>query len=83
MSKSQPVVEGEAQPLPCYLCDTLPKVGRIELMTGKTVWTCLCPNHCYETDAYYDRDGAIEEWNRWCDDKDYDYDDGDGWEVDE
>ena len=80
----------ELKPLPCYLCGELPKVGAIQLMTGKVVWTCLCPNHHYETNAYYNREGAIDEWNRWVesegwpeedeDDEDGDIDEWDFWE---
>ena len=88
MSKSQPVVEGEAQPLPCFVCGALPKVESFALMVSyKRGWTCLCPNHHYETDAYYDREGAVEAWNRWVESEgfvlDDDYDDDDGWEVEE
>ena len=72
------------EPQPCYLCGELPKVGRIELMTGKVAWTCLCPNHHYETNAYYDRKGAIDEWNCWVESEGWPEEDGDidEWEDD-
>jgi hypothetical protein len=54
------------KPLPCFICDELPKVDSFPLMTLRhRGWTCLCPNRHYETSAYYERDGAIEEWNYW------------------
>ncbi len=82
------MVEIETQPLPCFVCGALPKVESFALMFRyKRGWTCLCPNHHYETDAYYDREGAIGQWNRWCESEgfvlDEDYDDDDGWEVDD
>jgi hypothetical protein len=73
------------RPLPCFVCGELPKVEDFALMVSyKRGWTALCPNHHYETDAYYDREGAIEAWNRWCDTEGYvNDDDGDECEDDE
>lgn len=53
------------EPTPCFVCGSLPKVGSFLLMDGRIGWTCLCPNRCFETDAYLDRDGAVTEWNSW------------------
>jgi hypothetical protein len=82
------MVEIETQPQPCFVCGELPKVEDFALMVShKRGWTALCPNHHYETDAYYDREDAVEAWNRWCESEgfvlDDDWDDDDGWEVEE
>ena len=75
------------EPLPCFICGELPKVEDFALMVSyKRGWTCLCPNKHYETNAYYDREGAIEAWNRWVESEgwvDEDYGDDDGWEIDD
>ena len=77
-----------AEPLPCFLCGELPKVGSFKLMTGKYGWTALCPNHCYETATYYERGYAVEDWNEWvesegCVFQGEDAIDFDEWEDDE
>lgn len=54
-----------AAPLPCLVCGSLPKVDGFPLMTGRTGWTALCPNHCYESATYYDRGSAVADWNLW------------------
>lgn len=56
----------ETSPLPCPLCDELPRVGGFELMTGRAGWTCLCPSGCHETDCYMSRDAAVGAWNAWA-----------------
>ena len=62
----------EINPLPCFICGALPKLGSFPLMDLRRVgWTCLCPNRCHETEAYLDAEGAIEAWNRWCDTEGY------------
>lgn len=73
------------RPLPCFVCDELPKVEDFALMvTYKRGWTCLCPNRHYETETYYDRESAVEDWNRWVESEGYVlYDDDDGWEGEE
>jgi hypothetical protein len=78
------------KPLPCFVCGELPKVEDFALMVSyKRGWTCLCPNKHYETETYYERQYAIEDWNRWVEsegwvdgDMDDDYDEGE-WEVDD
>ena len=55
----------DVKPLPCFVCDELPRVGGFLLMDGRTGWTALCPNKHFETNAYYDRNGAVAEWNAW------------------
>jgi hypothetical protein len=65
------------EPVPCPLCDELPKVDGFLLMDMRTGWTCLCPNGHFETQAYYDRDGAVTEWNAWAESDGYD--EGGGW----
>ena len=74
------------EPLPCFVCGELPKVEDFALMVSyKRGWTALCPNHHYETDAYYDRDDAVEAWNRWVESEGWPEEDGedDGWEMDD
>ena len=56
----------EIRPLPCFVCGALPKLGSFPLMDlRRTGWTCLCPNHCFETEAYLEATDAIEAWNDW------------------
>ena len=82
------MAEIEIEPLPCFICGEMPKVGDFALMmTHKRGWTCLCPNKHYETETYYERQYAVEDWNRWVEsegfvfyDDDDDCDDDDGWE---
>ena len=79
------MVEIETQPLPCFVCGALPKVESFKLMVSyKRGWTALCPNKCYETATYYDRESAVKDWNQWVESEGFVlYDDDDGWEVDE
>ena len=66
------------KPLPCFMCNELPKVGSFLLMDLRhTGWTAMCPNKHYETDAYLDADSAVEAWNRWNDTEGYVFDDYD------
>jgi hypothetical protein len=44
-------------------------------------WTCLCPNHCHETEAYLEATDAIRAWNDWVGSEGYVFDDE--MEVDE
>lgn len=53
------------EPLPCFVCDELPKVGSCTDMTLRRRWTCRCPYGHYETAAYRERDSAVREWNAW------------------
>lgn len=54
------------EPLPCFVCGELPKVGSFLLMDLRHHgWTCLCPNRCYETGTYLSRDFAVRDWNAW------------------
>lgn len=55
----------DIEPQPCLLCGELPKVDDFLLMTGRRGWTALCPNRCYETATYYERVGAVVDWNAW------------------
>lgn len=62
----------EIRPKPCFICGELPMVKSFVLIAShKRVWTAACPNRHHETDAYYDRDGAIDQWNAWCEPKGY------------
>lgn len=62
------------EPLPCFACDELPIVGSFLLMDLRHHgWTCLCPNKCYETETYYSREGAVEDWNQWVESEGWDY----------
>lgn len=54
------------EPLPCFVCGERPKVESFLLMDLRHLgWTCLCPSRCFETGAYYEREGAVGEWNAW------------------
>ena len=73
------------EPQPCFVCGALPKVDSFLLMDLRhRGWTALCPNKHYETDVYYDREGAVEEWNLWVENEGWipDDEDEDDAEVD-
>ena len=66
----------EIRPLPCFVCGALPKLGSFPLMDlRRTGWTCLCPNHCHETEAYLEATDAIRAWNDWVGSEGYVFDD--------
>jgi hypothetical protein len=66
----------EINPLPCFICGALPKLGSFPLMDLRRVgWTCLCPNRCHETEAYLEATDAIEAWNLWVETEGYVFDD--------
>ena len=68
---SEPTITIE--PLPCFVCGKLPKVDSFLLMDlYHHGWSCLCPSKCYETETYYERAGAVEEWNRWVESEGFD-----------
>ena len=70
----------KTEPKPCFVCGRRPIVDSFLLMDMRSHgWTALCPSKCYETDAYYDREDAVKEWNRWVESEGYVYDE-DLWE---
>ena len=71
------VNETETQLLPCPICGGMPKVESFEvnpMFGGGIAWEVWCACGFGEGVAYRDRSAAIECWNAYADDDD--------WEVD-
>lgn len=72
------MAETEVQPKPCPICGEMPKAESFEvnpMFGGGTAWEVWCDCGLGEGVAYRDRSAAVEGWNAYASDDD--------WEVDE